>query len=272
MNRALPLLLVAVFSVHAVEPKTYDVRGVVKEVRREKAQLVVRHDEIPGYMEAMVMAFTVRDRRLLDAVKPGDVVSFRLSVTDQDDWIDTLNVTGHATLPALAPDAAAVEPLKPGDPLPDFTLTDSRGQPVRLADYRGCAFAYTFIFTRCPFPKFCPLLTEKFAKTQALLAGGAAKLLSISIDPAHDTPEVLATYAARYQADPVRWRIATGDLAVLTTLALRSGANFWEEKGVLTHNLRTVVIGSDGKVRRIFTDNEWTPAQLAEELTKAVEK
>ena len=266
MKRAL-LLLALSASLHAAEPRTFDVRGVVKEVRREKSQLVVRHDAIPGYMEAMVMPFTVRDARLFDTVQPGDTVAFRLSVTEKEDWIDTLKIIAHAALPA--PAAPALAPLKPGDALPDFTFTDAHGQPVRLADYRNRAFAYTFIFTRCPFPKLCPLLTEKFAQAQALLANSNAQLLSLSIDPAHDTPEVLAAYAALYHADPQHWRIATGDLAALTTFALRCGANFWEEKGVLTHTLRTVVIGADGKVRRVFTDNEWTPEQLAAELQPA---
>ena len=265
MRRALSLLALAT-SLHAEETKLYDVRGIVREVRREKSQLVVRHDEIPGYMDAMIMPFTVRDVELFARVQPGDAVAFRLHVTDKEDWIDALKVTARAATP-VADKLPKLDPLKVGDPAPDFTFTDSRGQPVRLTDFRGHAFAFTFLFTRCPFPKMCPLLTEKFAKAQTLLGDSGAQLLSLNIDPAHDTPEVLAAYATRHRADPQRWRIATGDLAAITAFALRSGTSFWDEKGVINHNMRTVIVGSDGKVRRIFTDNDWTPEQLAELLT-----
>ena len=266
MNRFLPLLLLAsMLSLTAAEPKTYEVRGVIRELRREKNQLIIRHDEIPGYMDAMVMPFTVRDPQLFKRVQPGDSVSFRLRVTDKEDWIETLKVTGRAAEPA-AKKLPKLDPLKVGEPAPDFAFTDTRGRPVRLADYRGSAFAYTFIFTGCPFPKMCPLLSEKFAKVQALLGNSSAQLLSVSIDPVHDTREVLAAYAKRHDADPKRWRIANGDLAAITAFALRSGANFWDEKGIINHNIRTVVVGPDGKVRRIFTDNDWTEKELSEIL------
>jgi len=90
----------------------------------------------------------------------------------------------------------------PRDALPDVSLVDQDGKPLRLADYRGKAVALTFVFTRCPLPDFCPLMMKKFAAAHAALArepdlAERTRLLTVSFDPGHDTPDVLRAYGAR---------------------------------------------------------------------------
>lgn len=263
----------------AAETRDYTVRGVVRETRPAKSQILVKHEEIPGYMDAMTMPFKVRDPKILESVKPGDAITFQLHVTDDGHWIDGVKITGAGEPEAPRKKVVDIAPFKPGDPLPDLAFTDEGGKPLRLEDQRGKALALTFIYTRCPLPDFCPLLAEKFRTVQeSLLADPAApknwQLLSVTIDPEHDTAEVLGHYAKAQRADPSHWKFATGELRDITVLGLRSGLEFWEGGSEITHNLRTVVFDARGRMRKVFSENTWTPKELADELraAAAVEK
>lgn len=256
----------------AEETRDFTVRGVVRETRPAKSQLVVKHEEIPGYMDAMTMPFQVRDPKILESVKPGDAITFQLHVTDKDHWIDGLKIVGAGDKEPPQPKKTTdIAPFKPGDPLPALTFSDERGQPLKLEDYRGKALAITFIYTRCPLPNFCPLLSQKFRTVQeSLLADPTApknwQLLSVTIDPEHDTAEVLQRYAKAHRADAAHWRFATGDLRDITVLGLRSGLEFWEGGSEITHNLRTVVFDAQGRMRKVISENTWTAKELADEL------
>ncbi|MGL5017744.1 MAG: SCO family protein [Luteolibacter sp.] len=264
-------LLISQGLVRAEDTRDFTVRGVVRETRPAKSQLIVKHEEIPGYMDAMTMPFKVRDPKILESVKPGDAVTFQLHVTEEDHWIDGVKIVGTGEPEAPRKKVMDIAPFKPGDPLPDLTFTDELGKPLRLQDYRGKALALTFIYTRCPLPNFCPLLAEKFRTVQkTLLADPAApknwQLLSVTIDPENDTAEVLQNYAKTQQADAAHWKFATGELRDITVLGLRSGLEFWEGGSEITHNLRTVVFDAQGRMRKVISENNWTPQELADEL------
>ncbi len=267
-------LLVSHGAAWAEETRDFTVRGVVRETRPAKSQLVVKHEKIPGYMDAMTMPFQVRDPKILESVKAGDDITFQLHVTEKDHWIDGVKIVGVGDKEPPRPKAASLAPFKPGDPLPALTFTDERGQPLKLEDYKGKALAITFIYTRCPLPNFCPLLAEKFRTVQeAFIADPAApknwQLLSVTIDPEHDSVEVLQRYAKLQRADAAHWKFATGELRDITVLGLRSGLEFWEGGSEITHNLRTVVFDAQGRMRKVFSENTWTAKELADELRVA---
>jgi protein SCO1 len=144
-----------------------------------------------------------------------------------------------------------------------------------LSRFRGQALALTFIFTRCPFPTFCPLMSNNFRKAQdALVASPNAPtnwhLLTISFDPDFDTPEQLKAYAARQHADPTRWDFLTGTLVDITALSEQVGLQFWRDPaGGINHNLRTVVVDARGRVQKIFIENKWTVEELTAEIVTA---
>lgn len=259
----------------ADETRDFTVRGVVQEERLAKSQLIVKHEEIPNYMDAMTMPFQVRDPKIFDSVKPGDAITFQLHVTEEDHWIDGVKIVGNGEKEAPRKKVMDIAQFAPGDTLPNLTFTDERGQPLRLEDYRGKALAVTFIYTRCPLPDFCPLLSEKFRIVQeTLLADPAApknwQLLSVTIDPEHDTADVLQRYAKIQKADAAHWKFATGELRDITVLGLRSGLEFWEGGSEITHNLRTVVFDAQGRMRKVISENAWTPEELADELLAGV--
>ena len=101
-----------------------------------------------------------------------------------------------------------------GEPIaaaPEFELLDQRGRTVRAEDLRGRVWVADFVFTRCA--AVCPILSTRLKSlTQRIGPDDAVRYVSFSVDPEHDTPDVLAQYAARYQADPERWMFLTGDM------------------------------------------------------------
>jgi len=115
---------------------------------------------------------------------------------------------------------------------------------------------------------------ENFAETQRKLLALAAgptnwHLLTISFDPAFDTPAVLKAYGETHGADPRRWTLATGALIDITAIGEQFGLTFWSADGGISHNLRTVVIDPAGRVRKIFIGNKWTSDELMAEVAKA---
>ena len=252
-------------------------KGVVIEIAPGK--ITIKHEAIPGYMQGMTMPFDVKDTNELTGLQPGDPVSFRVIVSGNEGWIDDLQKIGARTNlpPVTAPFHVAreVEPLNEGDLLPEYHFTNQLGHAVSTSQFKGQALAITFLFTRCPFPNFCPLMANNFGAVQKKLltmpdAPANWHLLTISFDPEFDTPEVLQKYAEAHGADPRRWTFATGALGEVTAMGEQFGLAFWKEQaGIISHNLRTVVIDPSGRVQKIFTGNDWQPEDLAAELVKA---
>lgn len=262
-------------------PQIFQVKGTVMELRPAEKSVRIKHEEIPGYMAAMTMPFDVRDTNELAGLEAGDTVSFRMMVTDTDGWIDQitrLNVTRSNILPTTGPFRFVrdVDPLNIGDPLPEYHFTNQLGQAVSLSQFRGQALAITFIFTRCPFPTFCPLMAGNFEKVQQqLLATPNAPtnwhLLTISFDPEWDTPPRLKAFAERYHYDPRHWSFLTGELIDITAITEQFGQQFWREgpDQSISHNLRTVVVDARGRVQANIRENKWKPEELVAEILKA---
>lgn len=265
----------------AGQPGFYAVTGVVREVRPGGTNLLIRHEAIPGYMVAMTMPFTARDPRETASVKAGDRVTFRLLVTDDESWIDTVRRVGVDETPAAFPYEESrlvrdVEPLEVGQVMPDYPFTNHLGATVRLSDYRGKAVALTFMFTRCPLPDFCPRMSKNFASVASSMAAIRPAvtnwhLLSMSIDPAFDTVPVLSAYAETYQCDPARWSFLTGAMIDIDAITEQLGLVFRRQTptALPDHNLRTAVIDTEGKLRKIIVGNTWKPQEVVDELVAA---
>jgi protein SCO1 len=158
-------------------------------------------------------------------------------------------------------------PIAIGAPVPDFTLTDQTGQRVSLSRFAGKVVGVTFIYTSCPLPDFCFRLSNNFGRLQKRFAakmGSDLVLLSISFDPVHDTPEVLAKYATTWRADPNSWHFLTGMPAEVKTVCRRFGLNFWPDEGSLAHSLHTLVIDRQGKLAANFEGNQFSAEQLGD--------
>jgi len=281
------LALLALSGVSCKKEQVFQVNGIVREVLPEGKQVKIEHEKIPNYMAAMTMTFDVRDAKELNGIAPGDKVSFRMIVQEKDGWIDQIKKTGVAAPPAPAPapdtfrPAREVDPLQVGDRMPEYHFTNQFGQTVSLTDFKGQALALTFIFTRCPYPTFCPRMSDNFSEAQKKLkatpnAPTNWHLLTISFDPGFDTPAVLKSYATRFNADPMHWTFATGELIDVTAITEQFGLLFWrpnpQDPAGISHNLRTVVIDAEGRVQKVFTENVWKVDELVTEIIKAAGK
>lgn len=254
----------------------YEVQGVLKEIRAQGWKALIAHEDIPGYMEAMTMLLDVKATNDLAGLTPGDAITFRMLVTETDGWIDRVKKVGSARTtaggPGLAAPADVFEELEPGALLPDCVLTNQLGKEIRLSDFKGRVLAFTFIFTRCPFPVYCPRMNQNFSAIQKELSqpglGTNWQLLSISFDPEFDTPARMAKYAEGYRHEPAHWSFATGTTEDVRKLGSSFSLAFWREGALFNHNVRTVVVAPDGRIHKLFPGNEWKPADVAAEMKK----
>jgi len=274
------LLMCGVLAVglHA-QDKRYSVRGMVLRVDPATRTFSVSHEAIDGLMSAMIMPFEVRDARDLAPLAPGALVDFTLVIGAQAGYATEIVVRKYQTAEqdpltarrlALLKKAAgrSVPALEAGQPVPDFTLTDQMGQPVRFSEISaGKVVALDFVYTRCALPQFCLRASNVFSMMQRRFArqyGRDLVLLTVTFDPERDTPEVLATYAARFNADPKMWRFLTGKTADVRRVCTLFGVESYLDEGLLNHSLHTAVIDRRGRLVANVEGNQYTPEQLGD--------
>jgi protein SCO1/2 len=239
-------------------------------------------------MKAMVMPVKVSDPKALADLKPSMFVDFTLVVGKDRSWAE--NVQPHdyenfAQEPLLVRrlqllarmDKSNLDPppLTIGAAVPDFTLTDQTGQRVSLSRFAGKVVAVTFIYTSCPLPDYCFRLSNNFGRLRKRLSGQMGRdlvLLSISFDPVHDQPEVLAKYASSWKADPNSWRFLTGTPAEVKAVCRMFGLNFWPDEGTLAHSMHTLVIDREGRLAANFEGNQFSAEQLGDFVETTLNK
>jgi protein SCO1/2 len=262
--------------------QTFKLRGVIQDLRPADKEIVIKHEEIPNYMPAMTMPFDVKSTNEFRGLNTNDLVTFTMIVTEKEGWIEDLRKVGIDTNSVPNKERPAmrivrdVEPLKMGDKVPDYTFTNSFGEKVSLSQFTGQAYAFTFIFTRCPFPNFCPRMSSNFSdvfKQLQAMTNGVTNwhLFSISFDPDFDTPERLRNYSAMYHPDPKKWDWMTGAMIDIDAITEQLGLVFAFESGTFNHNLRTAVVDKNGHLRKVFVGNEWKPDELVEEIIAGAE-
>jgi len=258
--------------------QSYSAHGVVEQIAPDRSQVTIHHQAIPGYMMEMTMAFPVKDTNELGDISAGDKITFTLVVGRTNAWVEALHRVGHvATTPAnsLPMTSGMFSMLKTGDTLPDGELVTEDQHRIHFSDLRGNAVAFTFFFTRCPLPNYCPLMNRNFYQVRTLLLSGTNtpanwQLLSISFDPEFDTPQVLSDYAVEFRGtNTAHWLFADATTNTLAGLAPRLGLMVMRQGDNLSHNLRTVVLDPQGRIYRQFNGNQWTAQQLADALLKA---
>ena len=257
--------------------RQFELQGQILAVRPERREVVIKHEDIKGFMPGMTMPFKVSTAALLEGRAPGDLVRATLVVNATQGVLTAIERTGHAPLTERQT-RPRVDALNPGDEVPDVALVDETGATRRLSEWRGRTLALTFIYTRCPLPDFCPLMDRHFADVQQLVMDDAAlrgqvQLLSISFDPSYDTPAVLATHMKKVGADPSIWSFLTGDESDVESLAAALGVSVMREgsdPASVVHNLRTAVIDGRGRLVKTINGIRWEAPELVSDLRSAV--
>jgi protein SCO1 len=276
-SRHLLLLLVCFFLVAGCNPfrvPEYEVKGRVVGFGSDGRTVIVEHLDVPGLMPAMTMPFIARDTAEVAALEYGDAVAFTLVITRDSSWIYGITELPSDAIPTAAatplPDTGGEPFLQPADTLPTFNLVDQQNRPVQPEMYQGKALLVNFIYTQCPLPEFCPLLSSNFARLQDLVNErfpGQVHLLSVSIDPEHDTPDVLRDYAGRYSGDLSNWSFLTGPPEEIARVAHWFGIYYEPGTDGLDHSLATALVGPDGRVVEIWRGNRWTTDEVMAEIS-----
>ena len=261
----------------APEPRRYEVRGQILGIDPERQEVLVDHEDIPGFMPAMTMSYKVQDPALLQGKQPGDLVTATLVVEEVNGYLSTLTTTGRAPLdsPSAGPAITDSDLLKGGDVVPDHALIDQTRTARPIRSLRGHRVALTFTYTRCPLPDFCPLMDKQFKAVQQTLSRtpelADVRLVSATLDPEFDTPAVLAQHAKALGADTRSWHFVTGERDEVLAFAKRFGviAEPGDANAPVVHNLRTAVIDAEGRLVKVYSGSDWSPAELVADLKAA---
>jgi protein SCO1/2 len=251
--------------------KRYEIKGKVISVDQSNKKVTIEHGAIPGYMEAMTMPFTLIDDWAFGDLKPGSTIQATLVVDTGRTWIENPVITSAG--PGIGKEVV-VEP-RAGDEVPDFHFIKHDGKETSLHKYRGSTLLLTFIYTRCPLPDYCPLISSNFANINREIDKDAAlakkaRLISITVDPQHDKPNVLRAYATRYAGSGglKHWDYLTGTDDEIKKAAEFFGLSYWPEKDQIIHSLRTAIISADGKVAKVYRGNEWNHNDVLKDLAE----
>jgi protein SCO1/2 len=271
-----------------VGQKSFPVRGKIVSTDAATGEVVLDAEAIPGYMEAMAMPYKLAAPNTISELHPGDRITAKLvmDATRGDDAsgyrhprLDQIVVVSQAR-PDYKP-AVQYHIPAPGDAVPDFHLLNQSGRTIHLAQFRGKVLLLTFIYTRCTLPDFCLRMSRNVADIDQALAEdpklyGETHLLSVSFDPAYDTPKVLRSYGGAYtgryaKEDFSHWDFAAPsqkDLAAVTQF-FNVGVTPGDSPANLTHSLSTILIGKDGKILAWYPDNDWKVTDLVAQMKSA---
>jgi protein SCO1 len=257
--------------------KRYELKGKVVSVDKVNQMVSVSHEDIKDYMPAMTMPFTLRDAWPYDVLKPGDLISATLIVDGPRSWLEDVIVTQETTDSEAIREAGGIPEATAGGEVPNYGLVNQDEKPIKIHDYRGKTLVLTFIYTRCPLPEYCTLMSNNFADINQELKKqpelyNQSHLLSISIDPEYDKPAVLRSYGAAHTGNYSdekfdHWEFAGGTKDQVKGIAQYFGLRYYEDKDQIVHGLRTVVIQPDGKIYKVYSGNEWKPEQIVSDIS-----
>jgi protein SCO1/2 len=255
------------------EEKRYELKGKVVYVDPKGRTVSISHEAIKDYMDAMTMAFHLKDEALLNDMQEGDKITATLVVAGSRSWLEEVILTKER----IDESYKATRRFEPNanDAVPDFALVNQDGKAIRFHQYKGRALLLTFIYTRCPLPDYCPLMTSNFAQINKALKSDPAlyertHLLSISVDPDYDKPAVLRQYASQHneQKDFAHWEMASGSKQEVKAVAEYFGLVYQTEADQIVHNLQTALIAPDGRFVKLYRSNDWKPAEVLEDIKK----
>jgi protein SCO1/2 len=172
--------------------------------------------------------------------------------------------------------AQSPSPLGDIGPAPAVKLVDSRGKPFDLESLRGKVVLVSFVYTTCN--GTCPLTSAAMAKCRDRLEkrglwGDEVRFVSISLDPAHDTPEALTIYAGIYDAKPETWHFLTGPPDRVEHVIKDWG--MWakrDAKGVLDHPSRIFLVDPKGRQREIYSLEFLDPVAVSADVAGLIEE
>jgi len=259
-------------------PTTYTLTGRVISKQPADQQLIIDNDDIPGFMPAMTMPYAVKDPDGFGRVQPADLIRANVIKGPAGNfWLEHLAVIGKGTARSSG-EGTASQVLMIGDKVPDVPMVNQDGKTIRFSDFKEETVLLTFVYTRCPFPDYCPLLTRQFANIQKELAKNPddykkTHFISISLDPKYDKPAVLREYGlSNMDHDPNgfgHWDFVSTTPADLLKLTAGFGLSYSEQDGQISHSMNTILLAADGTVANMWPGNEWKTSEVLDVMRHA---
>jgi protein SCO1/2 len=254
--------------------------GEILRVDPERKVLVVQHDEVKGYMPAMTMEFGVSAGDLAVA-KPGMKIRAEM-VTPAgggDIRLEKIWPNDRAEAETVASGAKQLRQdtftrgknayREVGETVPDFALWDQAGRVVQGSRFRGKQLMVNFIYTRCPIATMCPAATAKMVSVQKLARSAGVdnlELVSITMEPAYDTPGVLKEYAATHGIDTANFSLLTGPESAVRDLLTQFGVIAEFDGNIIKHTLATLLIDENGKIIHRADGSAWEPKEFVAKM------
>jgi protein SCO1/2 len=263
------------------QEKRYPLTGEVISVDAARKVLIVQHDEIKDLMPAMTMEFSVSASDVA-AAKPGERIRAQVIPVAKGNWrLEQIWPDDKPAAAAIAAQAAALRQdtlirgtaayREVGEKIPDFALYDQEGRVVQSARFRGKQVMLNFIFSRCPVANMCPASTLKMMGTQKLARESGVnniEFVSITLDPAYDTPAVLKDYAATRGIDTTNFSFLTGPENAIKDLLTQFGVLAEFDGGLLKHTLSTLLVDENGRIIHRADGSGWEPADFVAKMKK----
>jgi protein SCO1 len=255
-----------------------------KVVGTSSGRVTLDGENVPGFMEAMTMDYKLKDPSVASELHPGDRITAKVIADKVGNEYTNVQLDNIVVIAQARPDykpAVTYHVPTAGDAVPDFHLLNQSDRTIHLDQFKGKLVLLTFIYTRCQLADFCPRMSRNFADIDKALAADPAlykqiHLLSVSFDPAYDTPKVLRSYGGAYTGNYTNEKFLHWDFAAPTEKDLPAVTQFFNvgvtpgDNKSLTHSLSTVLIGKDGKIIAWYPDNDWKPEDVVATIRKNV--
>lgn len=291
MRRGLPLLLACAGLVlaglagckpaakptaaPAAPPRKHALTGEVVAVTPARSAVLVHHDEIPGFMPPMTMEFLVAPADLA-RLQEGQKIRAQMVQDEKDNLcleaIELVDPVKEAAIKAAAKQLRQDTSMRGkeayrevGEVVPQFTLYDQNGEVFSLNRVRGKFVVLNFIYTRCPIATMCPASTARMIELQRTARERNVtnlELVSISLDPAYDTPPVLKAYAEARGIDPANFYFLTGPEGAVRDLLHQFGVIVEPGDNFLKHTLSTVLVDPQGRIIHRVDGTAWSPGDF----------
>jgi protein SCO1/2 len=273
MKKQIIYLFIPVFFSCSEAYKVYEVTGVVLDMDENANSILVDHDSISGFMMPMVMPFKIKNKTILKNITIHDSISFDFIITEKTSYAENFKKLGKSFLKFEEDEFWEDDEYQQkeiGQELSEVNFIDTKRDLTSLNQLRDSYIFISFIFTRCPVPNMCPavvikngVLARKFKDSSKL------KIIMVSFDYIYDTPAVLDSYYGNIIKDYPNWMVwsSVKNISDLYTLTSEVGSSYWGiEENNIGHNLRSVLIGPDRKLLKVWEGDEWLAGEVGKEL------
>ena len=270
------LFVISIILSSCETPIKYHVTGVVKEIDNANKRLLIDHEEIPGFMDKMVMYFNLHKSINIDDFTINDSLSFDLIINNKNSYTKNFIFHGKSTINQddffLDEEDKKYTLKKAGEYLDDATFLTLDNKSINLSNFKNKFIVISYIFSKCPMPNMCPAvilnnqyLSEEFKNEDIIF-------LLISFDYIYDTPEVLKQSYSYLETDNLIFLSSYNHINDIFTLTQQSGVGFWGvEENNIGHTMRTVIIDENLKVVKAFDGFDWKPGDAKKDIEKLLQ-